>query len=389
MEASRERILTTHTGSLPRPPALVDLYARRVAGEAVDEAVLDAAASEAVRDVVRRQHAAGIDIANNGEQPREAFFLYVRRRMSGFDGTGSRKPFADVAAYPDYAALRAAQYGMRRAVSNTAPPAVTGAIRYLDREAIAAECRDFRNALDAAGNPFAEAFLTAPSPGIIAAAVPNRHYETEEAYLDALAEALGVEYRAIVEQGFVLQIDAPDLALERHVSFADRPTADFVGFVERVVAAINGALAGIPRDRVRLHVCWGNYEGPHDCDVPLADILAAVGEAKVGAVVLPFANPRHEHEYPLLADPRLAEDRILIPGVIDTTTNFVEHPETVAGRIERIARAVDDPARIIAATDCGFDTSAGMSAVAADVAWAKLKSLSEGARIASGRLFGK
>ncbi|MBL28424.1 MAG: hypothetical protein CMM50_12840 [Rhodospirillaceae bacterium] len=387
METSRDRILTTHTGSLPRPPELVELYTRRVAGEAVDEAVLAAAASEAVRDVVRRQHAAGIDIANNGEQPREAFFLYVRRRMSGFGETGGRKPFADIAAYPDFAALRAAQYGTRRAVSNTAPPAVIGPIRYLDPDAILAECAEFREALTSV-EPFTETFLTAPSPGIIAAAVPNRYYMTEEGYLGALAEALAVEYRAIVEQGFLLQIDAPDLALERHVSYADRSTADFVGFVERVVAAINGALVGIPRDSVRLHVCWGNYEGPHDCDVPLADILAAVAEADVGAIVLPFANPRHEHEYPLLADPRLADDRVLIPGVIDTTTNFVEHPEAVAGRIERIARAVGDPTRIIAATDCGFDTSAGMSAVASSVAWAKLKSLSEGARIASERLFG-
>ncbi|MEE8395959.1 MAG: hypothetical protein V3S29_07890, partial [bacterium] len=236
------------------------------------------------------------------------------------------------------------------------------------------------------GHP--EAFVTAPSPGIIAAAVPNEHYDTDDAYLDALADALRVEYEAIVGHGFLLQLDCPDLALERHISFAGRPLGDFLDFVEKVVAAINRSLRGVPREAVRLHVCWGNYEGPHDLDVPLAEILPSILQADVGAVVLPFANPRHAHEFGLFADGPLAPDQLLVAGVIDTTTNYVEHPEVVADRIERVARALGDPSRVIAGTDCGFDTSAGMGKVAGDIVWAKLAALSEGARLAGQRLFG-
>ena len=234
---------------------------------------------------------------------------------------------------------------------------------------------------------FVEAFLTAPSPGIIAAIVQNEHYDTFEAYLDALSAALQVEYEAIVRNGFLLQLDCPDLALERHTSYRDRPLADFVEFVAMVVAAINKAVRNIPRERIRLHVCWGNYEGPHDRDVALRDILPGLLKAKAGAIFLPFANPRHAHEFRVLEDVPLADDQLLIAGVIDTLTNFVEHPEVVADRIERIAGAVGDPRRVLAATDCGFDTSAGMGRVAEDVVWAKLAALKEGAQLASQRLF--
>ncbi|MBW8270037.1 uroporphyrinogen decarboxylase/cobalamine-independent methonine synthase family protein [Caldovatus aquaticus] len=216
----------------------------------------------------------------------------------------------------------------------------------------------------------------------------NRHYDTEQAYLDALGEALRVEYEAIVGAGFLLQLDCPGLALERHCSYRDRPLGGFLGFCERVVATINRAPANVPRERVRLHVCWGNYEGPHDADVPLAEILPVLLAAKVGGLVLPFANPRHAHEYRCLARTPLAEDQVLVAGVIDPLTNFVEHPEVVAERIERIVRAVGDPRRVLAGTDCGFDTAAGRGRVAPDVAWAKLRALAEGARIASARLFG-
>ena len=235
---------------------------------------------------------------------------------------------------------------------------------------------------------FVEPFLTAPSPGIIAAAMKNEYYDTEEAYLAALADALRVEYEAIVGHGFLLQLDCPDLALERHISYQDRPLGDFLGFVERVVAAINRALEHVPRERVRLHVCWGNYEGPHDLDVPLADILPVIRHAKVGGFVFPFANPRHAHEYHCFENGGgLDDDQVLVAGVIDTLTNFVEHPLVVAERLERVARAVGDPRRVLAGTDCGFDTSAGMGRVAEDVVWAKLKSLRDGARLASERLF--
>ena len=389
MLRSETRVLTTHTGSLPRPARLTDLYARRARGDTVDEAEIAAEGRAALDQAVARQVAAGIDVGNNGEQQREAFFLYVRRRMSGFGGGWSRRVFADVARYPGFRAWKAAHDAIGVSVSNAeGVPEATGAVRYLDRSAVAAECADFRIALDAHPPGFAEPFMTAPSPGIIAAALRNRFYETEEAYLQALAEALRVEYEAIVASGFVLQIDAPDLAMERHLSYQDQPLSAFVGFVERVVAAINAALANVPPERVRLHACWGNYEGPHDCDVALSEVLPTIRHARVGGFVLPFANPRHAHEHRCLAAAPLADDQVVVAGVVDPLTNFIEHPEVVADRIEAVARAFGDPRRVLAGTDCGFDTSAGRGRVAEDVVWAKLAALAEGARVATRRLFG-
>ena len=285
MFASENRILTTHTGSLPRPAALTELYARRVEGGAIDEAELDAAGKAATRHVVRQQIAAGIDVGNNGEQQREAFFLYVRRRMSGFGGGWSRPPTADVVKYPGFRAWFAVQEGLNRAVSNRGMlPQAIGEVRYLDPALIKAECDEFQATLREVDGGFAEPFMTAPSPGIIARALQNEHYDTEDAYLHALGQALRVEYEAIVGAGFLLQIDAPDLALERHITFQDRPLSEFIDFAERVVATINEALVNVPRDRVRIHACWGNYEGPHDCDVDLHDILPAIAGAKVGGL---------------------------------------------------------------------------------------------------------
>jgi 5-methyltetrahydropteroyltriglutamate--homocysteine methyltransferase len=386
MRRSEERILTTHTGSLPRPAELTRLYIRRARGESVDPVELERLGLTALREIVRKQAQSGVDIGNNGEQQREGFFLHIRHRMSGFGGSWQRRTRADALRYPIFRRIMEEQLAARQAVSNMGPPKAIGEIRYLGRSAIEAECADFRAALDETGTHFAEPFLTAPSPGIIAGAMKNEHYDTEEAYLDALGLALREEYQAIVDAGFLLQLDCPDLALERHLSYQDRPLGDFLGFVERVVATINRALENIPRERVRLHVCWGNYEGPHDCDVPLADILPILQQAKVGAFFLPFANPRHAHEYRVFEKRPLAEDQILVAGVIDSLTNFVEHPEAVADRIERVAQVVGDPKRVIAGTDCGFDTSAGMGRVAEDVVWAKLTALAEGARLASARL---
>jgi 5-methyltetrahydropteroyltriglutamate--homocysteine methyltransferase len=229
--------------------------------------------------------------------------------------------------------------------------------------------------------------MCAPSPGIVALACKNEHYDTLDNYLAALGRALQVEYDAIVEHGYLLQVDAPDLALERHITYKDRPVSAFQEFVEKTIATINDALANVPRDRVRLHVCWGNSESPHDRDVPLEDILPILRKAKVGGLVLPFANPRHAHEFKLFSKMPLEDDQILVAGVIDSLTNFVEHPEVVADRIERVAQVVGDTARVQAGTDCGFDTSAGWGRVAPDVVWAKLKSLSEGAKLASQRVF--
>ena len=341
---------------------------------------------EALRWVVKKQAEADVDIANNGEQQREGFFLHIRHRMSGFGGSWQRRTRADALRYPVFRRIMEEQLAARQAVSNMGPPQAIGAVRYLGRDAVEAECADFRAALADTGVHFAEAFVTAPSPGIIAGAMENRHYPTENAYLADLGAALREEYEAIVAAGFLLQLDCPDLALERHLSYQDRPLSDFLGFVERVVATINTALVHIPREQVRLHVCWGNYEGPHDCDVPLADILPILYEAQVGAFFLPFANPRHAHEYKLFEKMPLADDQLLVAGVIDSLTNFVEHPETIADRIERVAHAVGDPHRVIAGTDCGFDTSAGMGRVAEDIVWAKLTALADGARLASQRL---
>src|SRR5208283_98923 len=249
-------------------------------------------------------------------------------------------------------------------------PQAVGEVRYLDRAFVEAECADFRAALDTVGGGFVEPFMTAPSPGIIASALANAWYDTEDAYLAALGEALRVEYETIVRAGFLLQIDAPDLALERHVSYQDRPIGDFVAFAELVVATINTTLVNVPRDRVRMHVCWGNYEAPHDCDVELREILPTIRRARVGGFVLPFANPRHAHEYRRLAELKLEQNQVIVAGVIDPLTNFVEHPEVVADRIEAVARTVGDPRLVIAGTDCGFDTSAGRGRVADDVVWA-------------------
>ncbi len=386
MRRSEDRILTTHTGSLPRPAELTRLYVRRARGESVDAAELEKLGQDALRAVLRKQAEAEVDIGNNGEQQREGFFLHIRHRMSGFGGSWQRRTRADALRYPVFRRMMEEQLAAREAVSNMGPPKAIGEIRYLGTAAIEAECADFRTALDETGTQFVAPFVTAPSPGIIAGAMKNEHYDTEEAYLDALGTALKPEYETIVRNGFLLQLDCPDLALERHLSYQDRPLGDFLGFVERVVATINKALVNIPRDQVRLHVCWGNYEGPHDCDVPLADILPVIKEANVGAFFFPFANPRHAHEYRVFKKLPLADGQMIIAGVIDSLTNFVEHPEAVADRLERVAAAAGDPHRVMAGTDCGFDTSAGMGRVAEDVVWAKLKSLAEGARIASQRL---
>jgi len=390
MQRSTSRILTTHTGSLPRPRDLTRLYAQRARGEAVDAAEIDRTGREAVSAVVRKQHGAGIDVGNNGEQQRDSFFLYLKTRLSGLGGSWERPSRADVDRYPDFKRMWIEQHASKTQVSALGGlPKAIGEVRYLDDRAINDECRDFNAVLADHPGVFVEPFMSAPSPGILATAVRNEHYDTLANYLAALGRALQVEYEAIVSNGLLLQVDAPDLALERHITYKDRPVAEFVAFVEEVVATINRALRNVPRDRVRLHVCWGNSESPHDSDVPLEDILPALQQANVGGFVLPFANPRHAHEFRAFARHPLKDDQVLVAGVIDSLTNFVEHPEVVADRIERVAAVVGDPTRVLAGTDCGFDTSAGWGRVAEDVVWAKLSSLRDGARLASERLFSR
>ncbi len=385
MLKSDGRILTTHAGSLPRPFDLTRLYAERSRGEAVDEAKIAEMGEQATRANVARQIEAGLDLVNNGEQPREAFFLYLQRRMSGFGPGGHRAAFKDIRDHPDFAPIREAIFDGKPVVSNMTPPKVVGALKYLDPDAVAAECRQFKRALE--GQNPTGTFLTAPSPGIVATAIPNEYYDSFDAYLRAITDAIAIEYRTIIEHGFDLQIDAPDLALEGHGHFADRPRSEFLAFVEQVIDEIRRVTSGLPKDRIRLHACWGNYEGPHDADVPIAEMLPILTKAHAGAVLLPMANPRHQHEYRAFTPQNIPDDMSVIVGCIDTTTNYVEHPETVADRLERVAQTLGDPTRILAATDCGFDTSAGAGRVAPSVVWSKLGAMVEGAKIASGRLF--
>jgi 5-methyltetrahydropteroyltriglutamate--homocysteine methyltransferase len=385
MLASESRILTTHAGSLPRPKALVEMFARLSRREPVDDAALRRAIEESTRHVIDRQLAAGIDVGNDGEQPRESFFTYVQHRMSGFGGQSQRPIMRDIVEYPSFAEMKFRDLS-RIMVNLLAAPKALGEVRHVDRGSVDAECTEFLRLLRGSPRQFAEAFATAASPGIIASAMLNEHYASYRDYVMAVAEALRVEYAAVVSHGLVLQVDAPDLAMERHTSYADRPLAEFLDYVELNVAAINHALGAVPPDRARLHVCWGNYEGPHDHDVPLDDLLDRLYAARVGALVLSGANPRHEHEYKALRRHPLPKHWLLIAGVIDTTTNYVEHPELVADRLERVADAVGDPRRVLAGTDCGFDTAAGLGEVAEEVVWKKLEALRAGADVATRRL---
>jgi len=388
MLRSAGRILTTHAGSLPRPEHLTSLFVRRARGEGVCANEIVRAGREALRAIVPMQVAAGIDIGNNGEQQHDSFFLYLKDRLTGLGGSWQRPSRADVDRYPEFKKRWLEQMsGKSRVSPNEGLPMAIGEVRYIDTAAIESECRDFAAVLAETPNAFAESFMNAPSPGILAAAIKNEYYDTDLKYLEALGEALRTEYETIVRSGFVLQIDAPDLALERHISFKDKPLSKFIEFVENVVAVINAAVSNIAPDRVRLHVCWGNSESPHDSDVPLEDILPVLQRANVGALYLPFAGPRHAHEYRCFERFPLKPDQILVAGVIDPLTNIVEHPEVVSDRIERVAAATGQPSSVLAATDCGFDTSAGWGRVAPDVVWAKLQSLREGARRASARLF--
>ncbi len=387
MRRSDERILTTHAGSLPRSAALVELLVRVSKREPVDADTFAREVDVSTRHVVSRQLAAGIDIGNDGEQPRESFLTYVQHRMSGFGGASDRPIMRDIVQFQSFLTLKLPEFS-RTMVSLLNAPQATGPVRYGDGAPLERECEGFARTLAGQPRAFEETFMTAASPGIVAAAMTNAYYATTDEYVLALAEALAVEYRAIVAHGHVLQLDCPDLAMERHTSFADRPLADFLRWVELNVGAINRALEGIDPGRVRLHVCWGNYEAPHTLDVPLEALLPLLYEARVGALVLSMANPRHAHEHRCLARLPLPTGMLLVAGVIDTTTNYVEHPEVVADRLELAARAVGDPHRVLAGTDCGFATAAGLGEVAEEVVWEKLAALRAGAELATRRLIG-
>jgi 5-methyltetrahydropteroyltriglutamate--homocysteine methyltransferase len=384
MIISRDRILTTHVGSLPRNATLTDLLVRREAGERIDSAQLAAEMDKAVAETVERQRNAGIDIGSDGEQQRVGFQTYVPERMSGFGGESQRPRPQDLNEFPEIAEMQRLRFP-NRSRNRNAPQAIAE-VRYLDTASIKAEIARFQRA--AAGN-FAESFMTAASPGIIATTMINAHYDSYEAYLMALAREMKHEYRAIHDAGLVLQIDAPDLAMARTVNFQDLSDAEFLAICERQVEAINRAIEGIPRERVRLHCCWGNYDGPHLHDIPLEKVLPILIQAKAGALSLEFANPRHAHEYAVFGRVPLPKDMILIPGVIESTSNIVEHPEVVARRIEEAVAAAGDRERVIASSDCGFGTFAGREYVVSAVVWKKLEALRAGAELASARLWGR
>jgi 5-methyltetrahydropteroyltriglutamate--homocysteine methyltransferase len=383
----RDRILTTHVGSLPRNAALTDLLIRREAGGAIDAATMAAEMDRAVRAVVDAQVAAGIDIGNDGEQQRVGFQTYIPARMSGFGGESKRKVGRDFAEVPELIEIFLRRFPKRSKISN-APQAI-GEVHYLATKDVKAEIDRFKSCMAAARAPFAETFMTAPSPGIVATTMMNAHYDSHEAYLRALGREMRHEYQAIHAAGLVLQIDAPDLAMERTMTFQDQTEDQFVKTCELHMDVLNKSLEGIPRDRVRLHCCWGNWEGPHVHDIALDRILPVLAQAHAGALSIEFANPRHQHEYQALREHGFARDMILIPGVIDTTTNFVEHPQVVARRIEEAVAVVGDRERVVASTDCGFGTFTGREWVAASIVWQKLRSLREGADIASARLWGR
>src|SRR5271169_3121566 len=387
MILSRDRILTTHVGSLPRNETLSDLLIAQEEGKAYDAKLMADEMDKAVRHVVQKQAAAGVDIGNDGEQRRIGFQTYVPQRMTGFAGVSKRRRGKEFEEFPELVS-----YLMRRFPS--APKSQQGApeaqadIKYRDLKPIVDETSGFNKIADEL-HAFSERFMTAPSPGIISTTMLNAYYESHDAYLDAIAREMKNEYQTIHKAGIVLQIDAPDLAMDRTMMYRDLSDADFVKRCERHVAAINTGIAVIPRDRVRLHICYGNWEGPHIHDIALDKILPALYQANVGALSIEFSNPRHAHEYAALKRVPFPKDMILIPGVVETTSNFVEHPEVVARRIEEAVATIGDRERVIASTDCGFGTFTRREWVIEPVVWLKLKSIRDGADIASARLWGK
>jgi 5-methyltetrahydropteroyltriglutamate--homocysteine methyltransferase len=375
------RILTTHVGSLPRPQDVVDQVWAEDKGEDVDRAEYERVIGAAVKQRVRDQVDAGVDFVSDGEMSKIGYATYIRHRLSGFEvGDVPRATPADLDAYPSFRD-RLAKAG---ATAKYLRPICRGPITYEHTEPMERDLARLNAAID--GQPVEGAFMNAPSPGIIALFQPNEYYGTLDEYLDALAEAMKVEYEGIVNAGIQLQIDAPDLAMGRHIMYRDEPDEVFVKAAVRHVEAINQALRDIPADRVRLHLCWGNYEGPHHLDIGVEKIIDSVLHAKPQTILFEAANPRHAHEWVIWKDAKIPGDKVLAPGVLETTSNFIEHPELVAQRIETYARIVG-PDRVMAGTDCGFGTWSGFGPIDETICWAKLRTMAEGAELASQRLF--
>ena len=376
MKRSTERFLTTHTGSLPRPDDLIRMMYAKEEGVPVDPAALAARIRAAVAEVVRKQADAGLDVIDDGEYGKPSYATYVKDRLHGFGGTSQPLQYQDLVDFPGMAKRVFGDPGRSRRKT----PACTGPISVRDARAAQTDAEDLKWALGQV--KAAEGFLSAASPGVISLFFRDDHYGSHETYLAAIAEAMKHEYETVANAGLILQIDCPDLAMGRHIQFAKLSLEEFRRMARLHIEALNHALANIPPDRLRLHLCWGNYEGPHHYDVPLADILDVVFTARPAAISFEAANPRHAHEWRVFERVRLPEGKLIIPGVIDSTTNFIEHPELIAERIGRYARLVGRE-NVMAGTDCGFGTWVGQAAVDPDIVWAKLASLAEGARLAS------
>jgi len=382
MKTSTERILTTHVGSLPRPQDVVDLLFAQDRGEPVDQDLFDSTMKRAVADAIQKQQESGVDIVSDGETSKISYATYIRHRLTGFEGDSSRPTPQDLDDFPEYrdrlvAAGHSATYKR---------PVCKGPIKVKDLSALQKDIDNMKAALATA--KVTEGFMNAVSPGTIAVFQPNEYYPTHEAYLGALADAMQAEYEMIVKSGLLLQLDCPDLAMGRHTRFKKLTDEEFLRNAEMQVEALNHALANVPADRVRLHVCWGNYEGSHVHDMDCHKIFPIAVKVKPMALLVEGSNPRHEHEYQAWKDIKLPDGKVLVPGVIASSSNYVEHPEVVAMRLMNYANVVGRE-RVIAGTDCGFGTFAGFGAVYPAFCWMKMKSLAEGAAIASKKLWGK
>ncbi len=381
MKRSVDRFLTTHTGSLPRPPDLVDMMFAKEEGVPVESAALTGRIRGAVAEVVQKQLAAGVDIVNDGEMSKPSYATYIKDRLEGFGGTGNTFVYQDLVGFPELAKRAFNDPGRSRRKT----PACNAPIKVRDPAAVRHDVDNLKAAV-AGANP-ADVFVSAASPGVISLFFRNDYYSSEEAYLYAIADAMRSEYAALLEAGFVLQIDCPDLAMGRHIQYASLGLEEFRGRAQMHIEALNHALGNAPPEQLRLHLCWGNYEGPHHCDVPLEDILDLVFRARPSGIALEAANPRHAHEWQVFERVKLPDGKVLIPGVIESKANFIEHPELIAQRIGRYANLVGRE-NVIAGSDCGYGTWVGQAAVDPAVVWEKLKAMSEGARIASARFWG-
>ena len=370
------KILTTHVGSLPRSKQVADLVFAKEAGVPIEEAGFNEIITAAVHDIVARQKAAGVDLPSDGEMSKISYATYIKDRLTGFDGDSSRQPPADLELFPSFLKRQANTGG----TPTYRRPKCVGEITVKSLEPLREDVEAFQSALSAHG--YAKGFMNSATPGVIALFQPNEFYATQDDYLEAVAEGMRVEYEGIVEAGFILQLDAPDLGLGRHMMYKDLDDDGFVVAAGRHIEVMNHALRNIDGSKVRMHVCWGNYEGPHVCDIALKKILPGLLKAKPRALLFEGANPRHAHEWVDWKNVDLPDDYVLIPGVIDSTSNFVEHPELIALRLKNFVDIVG-PERVIAGTDCGFSTFAGFGAVDSEIVWAKLGALSEGAEIAS------